>query len=239
MEQVESSKSFRELQAFLSSCRYLHVVPQIVRDRERARPAGDDPFGGDLLRRIKNMPEKTRRPRLERIQKALSIAVPQFVALNLVDDEMGVPHLQAKFQGWRLNPHTQDEKVFSDGTLRLIGLLWSMSERGGPLLLEEPELSLNEAVIEQIPEMIQNMQRLSRRQVMLTTHSAALLGGGHVGLSEVIVVDTTDNGSTVRQSSSDPRIRAQVEGGMTIAEAVLPWLRPRGAEALSEIAIAS
>lgn len=58
MEQVGSNKAFRELMEFFSSCRYLHVVPQIVRDRARARAEGEDPYGGDLLRRMKDMPKK-------------------------------------------------------------------------------------------------------------------------------------------------------------------------------------
>ena len=86
MEQAQSSVRFRELAEFLASTRYLHVVPQIVRDPKRAAAEGDDPYGGDLLRRMKAMPAKTRGPRLRRISQALAIAVPQFSEVDLVDD---------------------------------------------------------------------------------------------------------------------------------------------------------
>jgi predicted ATPase len=239
MEQVGVNKNFRELAEFLGSCRYLHVVPQIVRDRTRARPEGDDPYGGDLLRRMKEMPKKTRIPRLRRIAQALQIAVPQFREIELKDDVEGVPHLFASYVHWRLNAYKQSEADFSDGTLRLIGLLWSISERGGPLLLEEPELSLNDAVVSELPRMFARMQKLSARQVITTTHSSALLDDPNVGLREVHRIVVDKNGSTVRTLADDPAIVSQVNSGLTIGQAVLPLLRPSGIEKLGMLDVAS
>ena len=162
LEQVGQSIRFRPLIEFLSSCRYLHVVPQIVRDRTRAKASGDDPYGGDLLGRIKDMPKKMREPRLQRMATALKIAVPQFNSIQLEDDAQGVPHLWASFTHWRATNARQSESYFSDGTLRLIGLLWSIAERGGPLLLEEPELSLNDAVVSQLPRHVPQDAKIVR-----------------------------------------------------------------------------
>lgn len=239
LEQIGASRDFRELQEFLASCRYLHVVPQIVRDRARARSEGEDPFGGDLLRRMKDMPTKSRTPRLTRIAGALKIAVPQFESLNLVDDSQGVPHLEASYRNWRENAARQQESSFSDGTLRLIGLLWSMAERGGPLLLEEPELSLNDAVVSQVPRMLERMQRLSSRQVIVTTHAGALLEGSGVGLSETYIITVDSEGSKVAPADADAAVVAQVEGGLTVGEAVLPLISPQGVENLGKIDVAA
>ena len=52
IQQAPNQGDFRELVDFFNSIRYLHVVPQIVRDPRRALEKGEDPFGGDLLRRI-------------------------------------------------------------------------------------------------------------------------------------------------------------------------------------------
>lgn len=235
LEQVEQTRDVEELVEFLASSRYLHVVPQIVRDRERAKREGDDPYGGDLLRRMKAMPKKSRDPRLRRISSALAIAVPQFEEITLEDDLSGVPHLVASFKHWRHQVAKQNEAFFSDGTLRLIGLLWSIGERGGPLLLEEPELSLNDAVIAQLPKMFERMQRLSRKQVLATTHSSALLDDAGIGLAEVHRVFVDSNGSHVETLANDLKVRAQVEAGMTISQAVLPLLRPPGIDELGRI----
>jgi predicted ATPase len=239
MEQVGANKDFRELAEFFGSCRYLHVVPQIVRDRARARSEGEDPYGGDLLRRMKEMPKKTRLPRLKRISDALQIAVPQFRDLELKDDSEGVPHLFASYVHWRPNAYKQSEAAFSDGTLRLIGLLWSIAEKGGPLLLEEPELSLNDAVVSELPRMFSRMQKLSARQIITTTHSSALLDDPGIGLKEVHRIEVDNNGSSVSSIADDPSIAAQVNAGMTISQAILPLLRPKSIEELSDLDVAN
>lgn len=238
LEQVSANKAFRELAEFLGSCRYLHVVPQIVRDRARARSEGEDPFGGDLLRRMKDMPKKSREPRLQRISEGLKIAVPQFGEIKLEDDAEGVPHLIASYEHWRANASKQSEITFSDGTLRLIGLLWSIAEKGGPLLLEEPELSLNDAVVAQLPRMFATMQKLSGRQVITTTHSSALLSDLGIGLKEVHRITVDKNGSAVTLIANDEAIDAEVEAGMTISEAVFPRLTPTGVDALGKLDVA-
>lgn len=238
LEQAGVNKDFRPLTEFLASCRYLHVVPQIVRDRTRARLQGEDPFGGDLLRRMKEMPKKTRLPRLTRIGEALRSAVPQFSGIDLTDDMDGVPHLWASFDHWRATASRQSETAFSDGTLRLIGLLWSIAEKGGPLLLEEPELSLNDAVIGQVSKMVRRMQRLSGRQVIMTTHSATLLDDAAVGLREIHLISVGRDGSVVQTLADNPAVVAQVDGGMTTSEAVFPLLRPSGIDALGLLDIA-
>lgn len=235
LEQVVANREFRPVTEFFSSCRYLHVVPQIVRDRARARSEGEDPYGGDLLRRMKDVTKKTRGSRLKRIAQALKIAVPQFGDIVLEDDSEGVPHLYASYVHWRPNAYKQSETAFSDGTLRLIGLLWSIAEKGGPLLLEEPELSLNDAVVAELPRMFSRMQSVSARQIITTTHSTALLDDPMVGLKEVHRIEVDSNGSRVSTLSDDPAIQAQVEGGLTVSQAVLPLLRPRDIDKLGKI----
>lgn len=235
LEQVAANREFRAVAEFFGSCRYLHVVPQIVRDRARARTEGEDPYGGDLLRRMKEVNSRTRESRLKRIARALKIAVPQFGDIALADDNEGVPHLYASYVHWRPNAYKQLEKDFSDGTLRLIGLLWSIAEKGGPLLLEEPELSLNDAVVAELPRMFSRMQNVSKRQIITTTHSTALLDDSMIGLREVHRIEVDSNGSRVVTLAEDLSIQAQVEGGMTIGQAALPLLRPEGVERLSQI----
>lgn len=238
VEQVQRNSDFRELVEFFASIRYLHVVPQIVRDGRRALAAGDDPFGGDLLRRMKDMPKKTREPRLKRIGAAVSAALPGFEKLELRDDADGRPHLFADYKHWRNSAAKQTEEVFSDGTLRLIGFLWAVSERGGPLLLEEPELSLHESVVAQLPAMIARSQSLSGRQVICTTHSESMLSADGVRLDEVHRIIVGDNGSTIELAAANAKVSAQVrEAGWTIGQALLPLTQPSGVNELGALDI--
>lgn len=240
LEQVQQNKEFRDLAEFFASIRYLHVVPQIVRDARRAIAATEDPFGGDLLRRMKETPKKTREPRLKRLGEALKLAVPQFESLERRDDTEGRPHLYAAFRHWRAHPTRQDETQLSVGTLRLLGFLWSITERGGPLLLEEPELSLHDAVVAQLPAMIAKAQRLSGRQVIASTHSEAILNAPGIAPEEVHRITVSDNGSAIETAADNPMIREQVEkAGWPLGQAVLPLTRPAGLERLGSLRVAA
>ncbi|TPJ58467.1 ATP-binding protein [Mesorhizobium sp. B2-6-1] len=233
LEQLSTNKNFRDIYDFFQSIRYSHVVPQIIRDPRRTIDETEDPYGGDLLKRINETPKKRRAARLRRMKEALAIAVPQFEDLDFEVDEAGVPHLMAAYRHWRKNPTKQREETFSDGTLRLLGLLWAIGEEAGPLLLEEPELSLNDAVTNQIPRMLARMQRLTGRQVLITTHSSALLSDKGIGPAEVHILEVTDNGTEVKTASNIPDVRKMYEAGLNLSEASMPLVRPKNIEQLS------
>jgi predicted ATPase len=237
LEQVQQNKDFRDLAEFFTSIRYLHVVPQVIRDFRRAVTANEDPFGSDLLRRMKETPQKFRIPRLRRMTSALQIAVPQFENLELKDDVEGRPHIYAAFRHWRNYPTPQDETLLSDGTLRLLGFLWSITEKGGPLLLEEPELSLHDAVVAQLPAMIQRAQALSGRQVIASTHSEALLNALGISPKEVHRIEVSENGSKIETAADNKEIVAQVNAGWHLGQAVLPLTQPEGIDKLGSLRV--
>ncbi|OGG44853.1 MAG: chromosome segregation protein SMC, partial [Candidatus Handelsmanbacteria bacterium RIFCSPLOWO2_12_FULL_64_10] len=184
LEQVNANQAFREVAEFFRSVRYLHIVPQIVREPDRSQGKANDPFGGDFLEQIALTPEQTRNARLRRIQDVLRVAVPQLQELELYRDTRGVPHLRGKYEHWRKEGAWQSEDQFSDGTLRLMGLLWAALDGTGPLLLEEPELSLHPDVVRFIPQMFQRIQRHTGRQILVSTHSTDLLRDDGIGLDE-------------------------------------------------------
>ncbi len=233
LEQIVVNQDFRELAEFLKSIRYLHIVPHLVRDPERSIGKHDDPFGGDFLEKIASTPSKTRDARLRNINSALKIAIPQFDSLTLQQDTGGRWHLEARFSHWRHSAARQYERAFSDGTLRLIGLLWSLAEGGGPLLLEEPELALHDSLVRHLPRFMARMQK-SGRQVLITTHSAALLADAGIGLDEVHVLDPDSQGTDIKAGRSYQDVRAMVEkGGMSIGAALLPKAAPANADQFS------
>lgn len=236
LEQVNANRDFREIAEFLGAIHYLHIVPQLIREPDRSTPHKADrydPFGGDFLERIAQMPERTRAARLRRISDALRVAVPQLSDLESRQDNRGKWHLYAKYQHWRPNGAWQTEELFSDGTLRLLGLLWSLLDGGGPLLLEEPELSLNAAVVRQIPQMFAHVQRRSKRQILVSTHSPDLLEDSGIGLNEVLILAPGTEGTSVSVASDIDTIRELVEGGIGLGEAVQPHTAPVNASQLS------
>lgn len=229
LEQVVANQEFREIGNFLASVRYLHLVPQVIRDPERGGDRVDDPFGGDFLSRVARATDNDRNKRLEVINKALQLAVPQLETLELIRDGDYRPHLGARYKHWRVASARQDETDFSDGTLRLIGLLWSLQERGkqtGPILLEEPELSLHEEVVRQLPSLMAKASKATGRQVLATTHASDLLLDEGLGLDEVLVLTPTDEGTNAQLAHSLPGVQGYIDSGFNLQEALANPLRP-------------
>lgn len=229
IQQVTANQRFRELADFFSSIVYLHAVPHLIREGLSAPKSaiGPDPYGRDLLQRIRETPSKTRKARLGRIGKILSEVTPQLRELSQIEDSQGRPHLQARFQHWRPQGAYQDESQFSDGTLRLIGLLWALQEKAGPLLLEEPELSLHEAIVRRLAPFIHRAQRAQGRQVLLSTHSVDLLADQGIAPEEVVLVQPTDDGSKAVLGVALPDVRELMQSGIPASEAILPRTRSR------------
>lgn len=237
LEQVNANKEFRDVASFFSQVRYLHIVPQLIRDPERypRKNGGLDPYGGDFLdhlARVQKENKKTFESRLRRINAALRVAVPQLEELRLERDETGRPHLRGLYKHWRPDAGWQGEDQFSDGTLRLLGLLWSVLDGKGPLLLEEPELSLHAAVIRHLPQMMWKATRKSRRQLFISTHSDCLLSDESIAAEEVLALRPTREGTHVTVAADSDEIRALLEEGVSIGEAVLPRVAPDQPEQL-------
>lgn len=236
LEQINVNRDFREVVRFFQTATYLHVVPQLLRfaDAIQGRVLEDDPFGQGLLERLAKTPEKTRRSRLSKIEQALKVAVPQLEQLQFIrDSATGRPHLQALYSHWRPKAGLQREDQFSDGTLRLIGFLWSLLESDALLLLEEPELSLNAAIVAQLAPLISRMQRNRRRQVLVSTHSDALLTEQGIDGHEVLLLTAAKEGTKVKVAADIDEVRVLLEAGLTVGEVVLPRTKPVGAEQLS------
>lgn len=233
LEQVHANREFRAVGDFFLNIRSLHIVPQLVREPDRSIGRASDPYGGDFLEQLAATPERTRIARLKRIQEALKVAVPQLRELTLHRDSRGAPHLQGRFEHWRPQGAFLTEDQFSDGTLRLMGLLWALLDGSGPLLLEEPELSLHPDVVRFLPQMFASVQRRSGRQVLLSTHSTDLLRDDGIGLDEVLLLQPHGEGTEVRSAQDFTDIRDLLAGGLSIADAVLPITRPSFAQQLA------
>lgn len=234
LEQIAVNARFRKLAEFFGNITYLHLVPQLLKFSEQigGNRLENDPFGQGFLDRIARTPEKARDARLRKIGEALSLAVPHFRDLRFVRDEVGRPHLEAMYQHHRPKAGWQTEEQFSDGTLRLIGILWSLLEGSSMLLMEEPEISLNNEVVRQIPVIIDRLQRgrKRKRQVVISTHSEAMLDNKGIDGRGVILLVPASEGSGAR-GLTDDELQMLVDG-LSVAETILPMTRPGRVEQL-------
>lgn len=229
MEQINANSKFRELAQFFGETTYYHLVPQLLKfgDQIGGSVIRNDPFGQEFMIRMSRTQSKTRGARLKRIEAALQSIVPHLQDLQFVQDETsGQPHLEIRYKHHRPQGARQREDQFSDGTLRLISLLWLLQEpSGSPLLLEEPELSLNEEIVQQLSRAIDQIMRKSRskRQIIITTHSEALLSNPGIDPDGLVVVVPSAEGSTLRKIDEEEETALKV--GLAPSEVVLPRAR--------------
>ncbi|GGC91223.1 chromosome segregation protein SMC [Tersicoccus solisilvae] len=237
LEQIAENSKFRELARFLSEIAFVHLVPQLLKypDLTGGIAVQDDPYGQGFLERIARAAPRVRDARLRRIQQALETAVPQFKEIRFVrDDVSGKPHLEARYAHHRPNAGWQREDSFSDGTLRLIALLWMLQEGSSVLQLEEPELSLNDAVVREIPALFKAVRAAAKRsrQVIATTHSDALLSNPGISSNQVLILEVGAEGTTGRLANEGEQML--LDAGLSPAEVLLPKTRAAGLTEFSQ-----
>lgn len=238
LEQASINEPFKEFVNFISEISYLHLIPQLVKDPKSflKTTKGEDYYGRDFLERIRLMNKKTSTAYIKRIKNALKYALPNLEELDFKTDEMGVPHFEATFKNWRAQGMKHQEKHFSDGTLRLIGLLWALQDGTKPILLEEPELSLHTAIIRQLPDIIHQLQKKKngKRQVIITTHSHELLNNLGISAEEVLLITNEgEEGSKIIQAASLPEVEAYLKSGIPFGDLIVSRTAPQNIHQLS------
>ena len=239
LEQPNANKDFRVIQQFLQNVEYLNVVPQMVRESASSSYSGDkeDYYGRNFLKRLALLNDNTRRSYFRKINEFLKLAVPQLEELSFVKDEIGVPHLEARYVHWRTRGSKQQEMQFSDGTLRLIGFLFALIDSNGVLLLEEPEINLHPGIVAQFPEFIAKIQRVKKggRQVFITTHSYDILSNEGIAPEEVLLLTNSPEGTEVEVLSNVEKAKNILADGFSMADVVMPLTKPWSIESMSHI----
>ena len=228
LEQISANREFRPIAEYFAKVNYFHLVPQMIR-YPQAGGASPRAFGSSMIADMNATPVRTRQAWFRRIERALQSAVPGFETLRLEVGKAGQPHLIAGYRNWRRNPSEQNETDFSDGTLRLIGLLWtiiSSPANGGVLLLEEPELSLNAAVVQKLASLLAMAQRGTSMQVILSTHSPELLDDEGIRPEEVLVLQVTSDATVANQLSEIAEVEAQISADLPLSEVVAELINP-------------
>ena len=240
LEQINTNRNFRDIVVFFQNIEYLNIIPQLVRESSLMPGSKkEDFFGRNFLERLSKLNERTRNSYFKKINELLKLAVPQLEELGFVKDNMGIPHLEAKYKHWRAKGSKQQEMQFSDGTLRLIGFLFALIDSKGLILLEEPELNLHSAIIAQLPEFISKIQRnrKGRIQVIITTHSYDILSNTGISTDEVVLLENTQEGTKANIVTDLEDVKQVVNAGLTIADAVLPKTKPEKIDSFSQLTL--
>ena len=227
LEQPTANAKFREIKDVFQTTEYLNVIPQFVRDADSIMLSSgmEDYYGRNFMRRLALLNEKTRNKYLKIINEVLLTAVPQLENLSFVKDEKGFPHVEAKYHHWRARGSKQNEQMFSDGTIRLIGFLFAMLDGNGIILLEEPETNLHTAIVAAIPEFVAKVQRNKKRQVIITTHSYEILSNKGIRAEELVILRPSPEGTIAENSLENKAVSAMLEAGLSAADAAMAETR--------------
>lgn len=225
LEQISANKPFRKLAEMLASIDYSHIVPELVRDpRPRsARNPMHDPYGTELLASIANLSAEERNRRLQALCRQLSKVIPELDEIQY-KPERDVPHIGLRLASL---PHVfQREDQLSDGTLRMLGLLWVLGAGNSPVLLEEPEMSLHAAAVRQIPQVLARVALRLQRQTLVSTHSAELLADTGIDPTEVLILFPDAEGTKVSVGSDDPGLVALAQADAPLAGMLVAKTKP-------------
>jgi predicted ATPase len=227
LEQINTNRDFREIASFFEDVLYLHLVPQLLKfsDQLSLRHLESDPFGQGFLDEISKIQQRSRDSRLQSIEQTLLKVIPNFQQLQFrKDDATGRPHLEMLYNHWRPHAGWQREDQFSDGTLRLIAMLWTLLSSNSMILLEEPELSLHKSVVEQIPDLIYKTRQSRRKsggQILISTHSEALLSSKSID-GNFLILTPGVAGEATRIDAPTKEDKVAMRAGLSPADVLFP-----------------
>ncbi len=227
LEQITMNSEYREVAHFFSDVRYLHLVPQLLKfpDQISSGRTEFDSFGRGFLEEVAHTHKRTREFRLHTIEGVLVRVIPNLEGLRFIQDEItGRPHLEMLYSHWRPNAGWQREDQFSDGTWRLIAMLWSLLAPHSMILLEEPELSLHNAMVEQIPELLYTIRQKRKKvpgQILVSTHSASMLSNTGIQ-GAFLMLKPPRTGESVTILSPSKADMAAMQAGLSAADVLIP-----------------
>ena len=131
-------------------------------------------------------------------------------------------------------PVGRERASFRTARCELIALFWLLLEGEGLLLLEEPELSLDEDVVRNLPRLLNQVSRTTKkrkRQIIITTHSYALLSNKAVDGRWVLRIAPAHEGSEI-VSPSDDEVEA-MRAGLSAADILLSQAHPHQANVMA------
>ena len=104
---------------------------------------------------------------------------------------------------------------FSEGTLRLLGMLFDLAtlpRATSIVLIEEPETFLQASVVRSLPSLLAEVAMNRNVQMVISTHSPELIDSELVLPSQVLMLRSENDVTTgeLLSQSNDPRIKAVV-----------------------------
>lgn len=211
LEQASTSTAFQPLIALLRSITSIR--------------SGAGRF--DLPGRVFALTARSRDARLRRLVELARVVLPRLERLAVEPDERTGPRLVARLDRGRAGAWYPYEQL-SDGTARLLALLWEATDGAGPLLLEEPEYGLHPEAVGRLMELLASAGPRGGRQLLISTHAERLLDDTHVAPAEILLLNPTSDGTHIEVASDDTQVRAVASAEEPLGPIIAARTSPSG-----------
>lgn len=206
----------------LAGIRYIHPNPKKMLERaDRYEPD----HGTGFFQHAGRFSDRKLDFVVKRIRPIMAAAVPEVPNLSYQRMGLGTEVVFYSDTPVRGASGVYSHEQFSEGTLRLLGMLFDLATLPGAtsiVLIEEPETFLQASVVRSLPSLLAEVAMNRNVQMVISTHSPELIDSELVLPSQVLVLRSED-GETMGQllsESNDPRIKAVVSAGLPKSQGI-------------------
>ena len=206
----------------LSGVRYIHPNPKKMLERaDRYDPDN----GTGFFQHAGRFSDQQLDAVVDRIRPIMAAVVPEIPNLSYQRMGLGTELVFYSDTPVRGASGVYSHEQFSEGTLRLLGLLFDLAtlpRDTSVVLIEEPETFLQASVVRSLPSLLAEVAMNRDVQMVISTHSPELIDSELVLPSQVLVL-RSENGETTGEllsQSNDPRIKAVVSAGLPKSQGI-------------------
>ena len=206
----------------LAGIRYIHPNPKKMLERADRY---DPDHGTGFFQHAGRFSDQQLNAALNRIRPIMASVVPEIPNLSYLRMGLGTEVVFYSDTPVRGASGVYSHEQFSEGTLRLLGMLFDLATlplTTSIVLIEEPETFLQASVVRSLPSLLAEVAMNRDVQMIISTHSPELIDSELVLPSQVLML-RSENGETTGEllsESNDPRIKAVVSAGLPKSQGI-------------------
>ena len=206
----------------LAGIRYIHPNPKKMLERSDRY---DPDHGTGFFQHAGRFSDQQLDAVVDRIRPIMASVVPEVPNLSYQRMGLGTEVVFYSDTPVRGASGVYSHEQFSEGTLRLLGMLFDLAtlpRDTSVVLIEEPETFLQASVVRSLPSLLAEVAVNRDVQMVISTHSPELIDSELVLPSQVLML-RSENGETTGEllsESNDPRIKAVVSAGLPKSQGI-------------------
>ena len=206
----------------LAGIRYIHPNPKRMLERSDRY---DPDHGTGFFQHVGRFSDQQLDAVVDRIRPIMASVVPEIPNLSYQRMGLGTEVVFYSDTPVRGASGVYSHEQFSEGTLRLLGMLFDLAtlpRDTSVVLIEEPETFLQASVVRSLPSLLAEVAMNRDVQMVISTHSPELIDSELVLPSQVLML-RSENGETTGEllsQSNDPRIKAVVSAGLPKSQGI-------------------